>query len=209
MISDATRIIDISFPLDPKTYKNNLHQKMLDHFAGRPIGFEIDTLLERGGPFSSGQVARGVKMRLHVGTHVDAPEHWVAGGKHIEEIPLDTFIGEAVVADFLEKPDKPITERDLDERIGPLAEPGCRLLIKTGWNDRFFGTNTDTGDHDARSRLWKNNNAGGTMKNHWQDRQSEIRLGNSQCVVRAAAIEDDDAEVLNWLPQVRCKSGRS
>jgi hypothetical protein len=55
----------------------------------------------------------------------------------------------------------------------------------------------------------ENNNAGGTMKNHWQDRQSEIRLGNSQCVVRAAAIEDDDAEVLNWLPQVRCKSGRS
>jgi arylformamidase len=138
MISDATRIIDISFPLDPKTYKNNLPQKMLDHFAGRPIGFEIDTLLERGGPFSSGQIARGVKMRLHVGTHVDAPEHWIAGGKRIDEIPLDTFIGEAVVADFLEKPDKPITERDLDERIGPLAQPGCRLLIKTGWNDRFF-----------------------------------------------------------------------
>jgi hypothetical protein len=32
------------------------------------------------------------------------------------------------------------------------------------------------------------------------------RLSNSQCVVRAAAIEDDNAEVLNWLPQVRCKS---
>jgi hypothetical protein len=49
----------------------------------------------------------------------------------------------------------------------------------------------------------ENNNAGGTMKNHWQDRQSEIlpdHLGNSQCVVRAAAIEGDDAEVFNWLP---------
>jgi hypothetical protein len=32
----------------------------------------------------------------------------------------------------------------------------------------------------------ENNNAGGTMKNHWQDRQSKIlpdHLGNSQCVV--------------------------
>jgi hypothetical protein len=40
------------------------------------------------------------------------------------------------------------------------------------------------------------------MKKHWQDRQSEIlpdHLGNSQCVVRAAAIEDDDAVILNWL----------
>jgi len=45
----------------------------------------------------------------------------------------------------------------------------------------------------------ENDNAGGTMKNHWQDRQSEIlpdHTAFSTANVSSAVIEDDDAEVL-------------
>jgi kynurenine formamidase len=78
-------------------------------------------------------------MRLHAGTHIDSPEHWVEGGKPIDQLPLSMFMGEAIVADLTDKNDKAITEKDLDDRVGGMVSPGARLLIRTGWNDRFFG----------------------------------------------------------------------
>jgi arylformamidase len=144
------RIVDISFPLDPATYRNNLPTPLLQHFAGRAIGFEIEPLIERGGPFSVGQIARGVKMRLHTGSHVDAPEHWIAGGKQIHDLPLELFIGDAVVVDlsFIE-PRQPITEQDLEQAVGSDLRPGDRLLLRTGWNDRFFALETEVWKQDS------------------------------------------------------------
>jgi arylformamidase len=140
-------IIDISFPLDPKTYKNNLPQSLLDQFPGKAIGFEIEPLIERHSPLSTGQVARGVKMRLHSGSHVDAPEHWIEGGKQIQDLPLHLFVGDAVIADCSDKAnDRAITEHDLEERVGERLRPGGRLLVRTDWNDRFF---------DMDVGLWK------------------------------------------------------
>jgi kynurenine formamidase len=42
-------------------------------------------------------------MRLHAGSHVDAPEHNVCGGTQIHELPLETFIGDAIIADLRDK----------------------------------------------------------------------------------------------------------
>ncbi|HEX9444617.1 MAG TPA: cyclase family protein [Candidatus Binatia bacterium] len=39
----------------------------------------------------------GVTMSLHAGTHMDAPFHFLPDGKTIDELPLDLFIGPAVV----------------------------------------------------------------------------------------------------------------
>jgi arylformamidase len=36
-------------------------------------------------------------MSLHAGTHMDAPFHFVADGKTIDQLPLDLFIGPALV----------------------------------------------------------------------------------------------------------------
>lgn len=36
-------------------------------------------------------------MPMHVGTHLDAPYHYVSGGKKIEDIPLDIFYGQCSV----------------------------------------------------------------------------------------------------------------
>ena len=36
---------------------------------------------------------------LHTGTHCDAPAHYIEGGKMIDELPLDKFMGEAVIID--------------------------------------------------------------------------------------------------------------
>jgi arylformamidase len=39
----------------------------------------------------------GVTMSLHAGTHMDAPFHFVPDGKTIDQLPLDFFIGPALV----------------------------------------------------------------------------------------------------------------
>jgi kynurenine formamidase len=36
----------------------------------------------------------------HMGTHIDAPFHMVAKGKTLDELPIDQFIGKAMILDF-------------------------------------------------------------------------------------------------------------
>ncbi|MDR3050157.1 MAG: cyclase family protein [Oscillospiraceae bacterium] len=40
-----------------------------------------------------------ISMCVHNGTHVDAPCHFVAGGRGMDEVPLDVFYGPCTVAD--------------------------------------------------------------------------------------------------------------
>lgn len=64
---------------------------------------------------------------VHVGTHVDAPRHFVAGGATIDELSLRTLVGPAVVADLLDV--KLITAEDLAGLRLPLGTE--RLLLRT------------------------------------------------------------------------------
>ncbi len=62
---------------------------------------------------------------LHTATHIDAPLHFIDGGKSIDQFPQDIFIGECVV---VEAPPGPITGAYADEHF-PWSN--CeRLLIK-------------------------------------------------------------------------------
>ena len=81
-------------------------------------------------------------LRVHIGsqsgTHVDAPFHVLADGARLDELPLDRFIGPAVVADLRHlDPDAPIDPHSLDPVSGSLR-PGAVLLLHTGWS-RYFG----------------------------------------------------------------------
>lgn len=42
-----------------------------------------------------------VILSVHTGTHADAPLHFTSNGPSIDQIPLNTFIGPAVVLDFI------------------------------------------------------------------------------------------------------------
>ena len=39
-------------------------------------------------------------MCAHNGTHIDAPFHFIKGGKTVDSIGLDTFVGMAYVAEY-------------------------------------------------------------------------------------------------------------
>ncbi|MFQ5912727.1 MAG: cyclase family protein [Nitrospinota bacterium] len=82
------------------------------------------------------------EMAENVGTHVDAPAHFVPGALTIDRIPLRQLIGPAVVVDVAEKvktnPDYRLSVRDLREwegRHGRISR-GAIVILRTGWGKR-------------------------------------------------------------------------
>ena len=98
MSLDAKTIVDISLELDPK----NFAMRTPAGFK-RDMQFEMEVLKEHDAPGGAGQIVRGVHMRLHAGSHVDAPEHNVRGGTQIHQLPLELFMGDAIIADLRDK----------------------------------------------------------------------------------------------------------
>jgi len=107
-------LIDISLPLLPD----------LPAWPGS-TGFCLERTkrLESG---DSANVSR-LKCEVHFGTHIDAPSHFLDGGASVDQLSLEIFIGQAVVA-YL--PDCPmITAIQLETLDLPLYTE--RLLLHT------------------------------------------------------------------------------
>jgi len=78
-------------------------------------------------------------MGVHNGTHADAPFHFSPGAHTIDQMPLETYLGDAVVVDltqlFATDQTRQITIADLEACSEALGR-APRLLLKTGvWND--------------------------------------------------------------------------
>ena len=74
---------------------------------------------------------------IYTGTHVDAPYHFFADGKKIDEIPLSTFIGQALVIDLTTKRAREmITWDDLMVHSNMMHE-GVIVLLFTGWSTHW------------------------------------------------------------------------
>ena len=78
-----------------------------------------------------------IEMGSHTGTHIDAPYHFVEGGRRLEEIPLDELVGPATVIQITGVPS--ITR----DHLKSLHWAGVqRVLFKTDnsehWKDGSF-----------------------------------------------------------------------
>jgi arylformamidase len=97
--------------------------------------FELKWKMVEGATVNVGAVQMGV----HNGTHADAPFHFQPGAATIEQMPLETYLGEAVVVDltqlFETDRTRQITIADIESCADEL-ERAPRLLLKTGvWKD--------------------------------------------------------------------------
>lgn len=105
-------ILDISTPISAETIIwPGTPQVKLEPFysilGGDPVN---DTLLS---------------CSLHTGTHIDAPSHWIHGGRTIDQIGLEILLGEALVVQV----DTDLVDVCALKRVCP---PGVkRLIIKT------------------------------------------------------------------------------
>lgn len=118
----ARRIIDITVPLTDR----------LVTWPGVVERFErhLLTSLEAGDPMTVSHFRLGA----HAGTHVDAPNHFLADTAGIESVPLDALVGPAFIVDI--PPDRSVISAELLETIG-VPDHFMRLLAKTrnsGWS---------------------------------------------------------------------------
>jgi kynurenine formamidase len=147
-------VIDLTAPLSDQTPVIQLPPP----FANTR-GFsleEISSYDERGPAWYWNNISAGE----HVGTHFDAPVHWVTGkdGLDVAQVPATQLVGPAVVVDksaeCAENPDFLLEIEHLEQwqqQHGPLP-PGGWLLYRTGWDARahdqaaFLNAN-ETGPH--------------------------------------------------------------
>jgi kynurenine formamidase len=78
---------------------------------------------------------------------VDAPKHVFEDGKAIDELPLESFYGEAIVVDVPKGELGEITAEDL-ERVGQEVREGDIVLLHTGWG-KYFWTEPRQADYLA------------------------------------------------------------
>ncbi len=135
VISGRGRIVDLTHRLNPT----------IPYWPGeryRPFEFQALATLERDGVFSG-----FFAMPEHMGTHVDAPNHFVAGQVSVDQLRPEQLVAPAVVIDVREKvardPDYQLTVADIrrwERRYGRIPR-GAVVFMRTGWDARWEDPN--------------------------------------------------------------------
>lgn len=81
-------------------------------------------------------------LASHTGSHLDAPLHKIAGGKSIDQIPLERFVGTAWIADLRPMESQEwITIERLSKALPADLPPDSIVLMATGWGEIRERTN--------------------------------------------------------------------
>ena len=129
------QVIDLTHVFDEHTvyWPNNKNFSRDDTAKG---------LTARGHWYASGTFAASE----HGGTHLDAPNHFAASGRSIDEIPVEQLLGAAIVIDVqsacTRNPDYMLTVNDIKQwetRHGSI-EPHSLILLRTGWGGKWPDT---------------------------------------------------------------------
>jgi arylformamidase len=92
------------------------------------------TILGRHG--IEGRETRKIVLGTHIGTHADAPRHFIPNGRTIDEVSLDILVGPAMVVNFVPcKPLQVIDVADLKAKLGNKVP--TRLVLRTDWSEHF------------------------------------------------------------------------
>jgi kynurenine formamidase len=138
LASGDVRVVDLTQPLSERTPVIRLPEP----FANTPglSRTELSRYDERGPAWAWSTLELGE----HVGTHFDAPIHWITGrdGEDVASVAPGRLVGPAVVIDrsaqAAQNPDDLLTVehvRAFEAEHGALPEGGW-LLLRTGWDAR-------------------------------------------------------------------------
>jgi len=134
MTLKISKVIDISMALE-----NSKFSMRTPVGFKKDMQFELEVLKDHDSAEGGEQIVRGVHMRLHAGSHVDAPEHNVKGAAQITDLAPEVFVGSAVVADLRHLvPGGSITAEELERAVGKEIQQGDRLLLRTDVNKTYM-----------------------------------------------------------------------
>ncbi|MGD2162601.1 MAG: cyclase family protein [Anaerolineales bacterium] len=124
------RIVDISLPISPQ----------LPVWPGDPaVQIEKLSMISEGADANVSKISFGV----HMGTHVDAPYHFIDSGQGIETLALEILVGPAHVLDLI---GVEVIDRDTLEDA-QIPEGVERILFKTR-NSMYWATGIKTFQED-------------------------------------------------------------
>jgi kynurenine formamidase len=75
-------------------------------------------------------------LNTHLGTHLDAPRHFIPDGKTIDKVDLDRVSGTAVVLDVTKHSPQPITVKDVKQATCTVCKSDI-VLLYTGWSEKY------------------------------------------------------------------------
>lgn len=106
--------------------------------------------------YDQGVRVMAYKCHAGVGTHIDAPSHFVPGGDNVADIPLEDLMAPAYVIDVSARcsPDLSITPADLEifeKKHGPIPE-GALVIGNTGWG-KYWDEPTKYRNVDASNQM--------------------------------------------------------
>ena len=118
-----TRLVDLSVPVGPGTvvYPRDPVPAMSVHSTVARDGFNL----------------LDVHLGSQSGTHVDAPYHFEDEAPRIDAVPLERFLGPAVVVDATTVGER---GRITWDHVAPVADrlgEGVVVLLHTGWDERY------------------------------------------------------------------------
>ena len=99
---------------------------------------------------SDGCSVHAISCSSHVGTHIDAPSHFLVNGATVDQLPLSTFILPALILDVSHKKARECIAWDTVEPIAHRIRPGIAVLFRTGWSRYWRRTTTAPPSPDSR-----------------------------------------------------------
>jgi arylformamidase len=98
-----------------------------------------------------------LEIHTHIGTHIEGPYHCLENGKKLDELPIDTFLGEAAIIDLTWKEgDRKIMKKDL-MKSGNHIKWNDIVLLKTGYDQKFSNEELQSEEYMANSPYLSDN----------------------------------------------------
>ncbi len=145
-VAGKSQVIDLTHPLNERNA----------YWPGEgyhPFKYEVIATLETDGAYSG-----KYSTPEHLGTHIDAPNHFEADQPSVDQLPLEQLVGPAVIIDVHSRltasSEYMLSVDDItnwEAQNGPIPE-GAIVIMRSGWGYRW--------ESDYR---YKNADASGTL----------------------------------------------
>src|SRR5437764_7570711 len=103
-----------------------------------------------------GYAMTSYRMLNHIGTHVDAPAHQIAGGDTLDEIGLERLVTDAVTIDVSGREPGPISREEIEPHIASVRAGDIVFLYSDNarnWGSEAYWTGWSYPDPDASRAL--------------------------------------------------------